>query len=64
MKSAGDSSLNFVSLRMTNTYVFRWGEIGCTASDLPLFISNLVNACHSERSNEPSRALLDELTER
>jgi hypothetical protein len=52
MKLDGDSSLHFVSLRMTNTYVFEDGVFGGRASKHPILLSILLNTCHSERSEE------------
>ena len=52
MKLEGDSSLHFVSLRMTDTCVFEEGVVGGTASNNPLLPLNSLDACHSERSEE------------
>jgi len=52
MKLEGDSSHHFVSLRMTDTCVFKRGVVGGCASNHPPRLSNSLNACHSERSEE------------
>ena len=52
MKLEGDSSLHFVSLRMTDTCVFNRGVVGGFASNHPPILSNSINTCHSERSEE------------
>jgi hypothetical protein len=52
MELERDSSLHFVSLRMTDTCVFKEGVVGGTASNHPLLPLNSLNACHSERSEE------------
>jgi hypothetical protein len=52
MKLVGDSSLHFISLRMTDTCVFEDGVDGGTASIHPILLFKSLNACHSERSEE------------
>ena len=52
MKLEGDSSLHFVSLRMTDTCVFEDGVVGGCASNHPILPFNSLNTCHSERSEE------------
>ena len=52
MKLEGDSSLHFVSLRMTDTFVFEDGVVGGCASNHPILPFNSLSACHSERSEE------------
>jgi len=52
VKLEGNSSLHFVTLRMTDTCVFKEGVVGGTASNHPFFPVNSLNACLSERSEE------------
>ncbi len=52
MKLAGDSSLHFVSLRMTVICVIEDGVVGGCASNHPILHFYSLNACHSERSEE------------
>ena len=46
------SSLHFVSLRMTDTCVFKRGVVGGAASNHPPLLPDSLNTCHSERSEE------------
>ncbi len=48
MKLKGDSSLHFVSLRMTDNCVLEGGVVGGDASNHPS-LSTSTNPCHSER---------------
>jgi hypothetical protein len=53
MKLVGDSSLHFVSLRMTDTCVFEEeGVFGGCATKHSLLQSSTLNTCHSEHSEE------------
>jgi hypothetical protein len=52
MKLPGDSSLHFVSLRMTDTWIFEEEVVGGSTSNHLLLPFSSLNACHSERSEE------------
>jgi hypothetical protein len=52
VKLAGDSSLHFVALRMTDICVFKEEVVGGRAANNLLLSQNSLNTCHSERSEE------------
>jgi hypothetical protein len=52
VKLLEDSSLHFVSLRMTDICVFEEEVVGGTAANHLLLPYTTLNTCHSERSEE------------